>query len=161
MTARSRALDGLELWRSRASGAIDAVVAGRPSLSPATRASSGETRVVYDDDGPRPRARFVLADEDFVPEAGASPASDRDDADAGDARHDARPDAAVAPDAARAPDDVWGAGDRVWHAQWGAGTVVSLRGTGRMRSALVRFDQQRSPRLVVVRFLRAETDASA
>ena len=115
--------------------------------------------MVYDDDGPRPSARFVLADDDFIPDAHTSERGGGG-AERGDARHDEH-DERVAPVTSREPDDVWAPGDRVVHAQWGKGTVVSMRGTGRMRSALVRFDQERAPRVVVVRFLRAETDASA
>ena len=45
-------------------------------------------------------------------------------------------------------------GVRVEHASFGEGTVVSMRGQGRMLAALVRFDEGRAPRVIIARHLQ-------
>jgi DNA helicase-2/ATP-dependent DNA helicase PcrA len=128
-----RGLDAIDLWRTR----------GELPSSPPPGPKSNETRVVYDEESAPPTSRrFVLADAEFVPEvAPSSPRGLRETVD-------------------DTGDGSWSPGDRVWHPQYGAGTVVSLRGAGRLASALVRFDGERGPRVIVTRFLRDEADAS-
>jgi hypothetical protein len=46
------------------------------------------------------------------------------------------------------------AGQRVFHRHFGDGSVVGLRGNGRLSNALVRFDAERSPRLIAARHLK-------
>ncbi|MDP2340403.1 MAG: 3'-5' exonuclease [Deltaproteobacteria bacterium] len=46
------------------------------------------------------------------------------------------------------------AGDRVFHRHFGDGSVVGIRGSGRLSNALVRFDAERSPRLIASRHLK-------
>jgi DNA helicase II / ATP-dependent DNA helicase PcrA len=66
---------------------------------------------------------------------------------------------------ARAPsfldDDItglWRAGVRVSHKRFGAGVVVGMRGGGLTEAALVQFDGERTPHLIMVRYLQ-RTDA--
>jgi DNA helicase-2/ATP-dependent DNA helicase PcrA len=50
-------------------------------------------------------------------------------------------------------------GCRVDHKVFGSGTVVGFRGGGRTRAALVRFDTERAPRVIIARHLvRTDTD---
>lgn len=53
-------------------------------------------------------------------------------------------------------------GVRVQHPSFGCGTVVSLRGQGRMLAALVRFDEGKAPRVIIARHLQlaAEHESS-
>jgi DNA helicase-2/ATP-dependent DNA helicase PcrA len=51
-------------------------------------------------------------------------------------------------------DDVFSAGDRVFHRHFGDGAVVGVRGAGRLANVLVRFDAERAPRLIASRHLK-------
>jgi DNA helicase-2/ATP-dependent DNA helicase PcrA len=51
-----------------------------------------------------------------------------------------------------------GAGARVHHEVFGAGSVVGLRGAGKNQSALVRFDGERAPRVIILRHLSRMDD---
>jgi hypothetical protein len=42
----------------------------------------------------------------------------------------------------------------VWHRLFGAGTVVGMRGRGAGAAALVRFDDDRQPRVIIARHLK-------
>lgn len=57
----------------------------------------------------------------------------------------------------RKTSDALGEGSRVDHASFGPGTIVELRGTGRLGSALVRFDESAS-RVVILRYLQPLSD---
>ena len=46
-------------------------------------------------------------------------------------------------------------GARVWHKSFGEGSVVGVRGNGGAASALVRFDGDRQPRMIIARHLEA------
>ncbi len=50
--------------------------------------------------------------------------------------------------------DEYAAGARVFHRHFGDGSVVGTRGSGRMANVLVRFDAERSPRLIAARHLK-------
>ncbi len=76
------------------------------------------------------------------PAAEASPSAPRD-------QGGAIPEATLV----RATDGNLGEGSRVDHASFGPGTIVELRGTGRLGSALVRFDES-AARVVILRYLR-------
>lgn len=49
-------------------------------------------------------------------------------------------------------------GVRVEHASFGLGTVVSMRGQGRMLAALVRFDEGKAPRVIIARHLQLASE---
>jgi len=94
-----------------------------------------EARVVYDEPPPAPlrSSRLLLAEPGLVPGAAAL--------------HPAEPAGPFA------------AGARVMHRDFGAGTVVGMRGSGARASALVRFDDERGPRVIVARYLQPARDA--
>ena len=50
-------------------------------------------------------------------------------------------------------------GDRVFHRLFGDGTIVGARGAGRALNCLVRFDSERSPRLIAARHLKPASSA--
>jgi hypothetical protein len=166
-----RSFDRLDLWRQRAMG----------EGAPQGPRLPGASHVVYDEDGYLRRARLVMTDADFVPdelpripdvhvpdseptasfvpEEGAergrpAPRLWRATGDGGDAPVVAAPTS----DGDAPPLD---AGARVWHRLFGSGTVVGLRGSGRSAAALVRFDEERQPRVIVARHLRAENDGDS
>ena len=97
-----------------------------------------EARVVYDEAPPAAarRTRLLLTEPDFVPEG--TVVHDREE----------RP----------APTGPFAAGTRVLHRDFGAGTVVGMRGGGSKATALVRFDDERGPRVIVARYLRLERE---
>jgi DNA helicase-2/ATP-dependent DNA helicase PcrA len=117
---------------------------GRASLEGDSTHDRGHTRVIYDDDHPAlsppgdPAAfslrqrRVVLTDTAFVP------------------------DGDVAPTLTGEPPAIEGqvnTGTRVWHKHFGVGVVVGMRGFGKNAAALVRFDDERQPRVIVARHL--------
>ena len=114
--------------------------ATRPWLGGGAAARPSETQVVYDEPPPPTvrRSRLVLAEPALVPaSATVHFGVEREAAD----------------------DGAFAAGTRVIHRDFGAGTVVGMRGTGARASALVRFDDERGPRVIVARYLKHERDA--
>ncbi|MBI1949004.1 MAG: UvrD-helicase domain-containing protein [Deltaproteobacteria bacterium] len=106
---------------------------------PATPAAVTEARVVYDEPAPTAprRTRLVLTEPDFVPPAAGL---------------------RIGEEHADEPAGAFAAGARVIHRDFGAGTVVGLRGSGARASALVRFDDERGPRVIIARYLRPQAD---
>jgi DNA helicase II / ATP-dependent DNA helicase PcrA len=115
----------------------------RPQLgAPSPTQDTSSTRVEYDEPVPStpPRRRLVLTDAAFVPDAargGSAPATD-DDGSGG-----------------------LTAGARVWHRHFGAGVIVGMRGGGKNTAALVRFDDERQPRVIIARHLKADDGSDA
>ncbi|MCC7070424.1 MAG: UvrD-helicase domain-containing protein [Deltaproteobacteria bacterium] len=112
----------------------------RPFLGGAPAARAGEREVVYDEPPPAlvRRSRLVLAEPELVPPAASVHFGEQRDA---------------------VDDGGFAAGTRVIHRDFGAGTVVGLRGSGSKAAALVRFDDERAPRVIVTRYLKTERDA--
>ena len=143
------------------------------SLAQAHEDASG-ARVVYDDERPQAPARIVMMDADITPEGERAPSYqskathlERDESSAENATRrfalGARTRSADAQVPARAAaEDVidehaqFSQGDRVWHRHFGEGTVVGLRGQGKGQAALVRFDDERQPRVIFARHLKSE-----
>ncbi len=145
----SRSLERLDLWRQRA----------------AEPAFENETRIVYDEpQEPRAPLRLVMAD---TPMGEVAPTFATSSAKRFRLGGLSPIDVDVEPERrGNDGDDADGAaglrdGVRVWHRLFGGGTIVGLRGRGRSASALVRFDDERQPRVIILRHLRAEADAPA
>ena len=152
----SRSLERLDVWRQRSlSPSLDG------PLPMETAHGSGESRVEYDEPGRR-SVRIVMTDSDTPPEsAGDDDVPKRNLARRFALGGAARDEPLVGErQGASAADDAFGEGARVWHRLFGMGTIVGLRGRGQTASALVRFDDERQPRVIILRHLRSEAEAS-
>ena len=115
-------------------------------------------RVVYDDDVGQPSPRRLRpppmdADSVVEPVTRRFVLGVRSDGGRSESVRSEPPAAADVEEAA-ANDDAISAGMRVFHRLFGEGTVVGMRGAGRSAAALVRFDEERQPRVIIVRHLK-------
>jgi DNA helicase II / ATP-dependent DNA helicase PcrA len=146
----SRSLDRLDIWRQR-------------SLEE-PRPGPGGSRVVYDHEGLLPRARLVMTDAELIPDADiaasfTAPEPGRPAPRLWRSTESVEGESAGAAAAGAPPEGdshALDAGARVWHRLFGSGTVVGMRGSGRSAAALVRFDEERQPRVIIARHLRSE-----
>ena len=156
----------LDLWRNKESEA---------TRSERMEALGGE-RVVYDDEAVRParpprtsRTRLVMTEPGALPDNvivhdalegtwdAPPPAASSSSSSSSTSRRFLLGQPASADDAPVAAVRGEGelvAGDRVFHRHFGDGSVVGVRGSGRLSNALVRFDAERSPRLIAARHLK-------
>ena len=145
----------LDLWRSRPS------TAGVEPGHSAAQEAPGQ-RIVYDDDQPRrplrtSRTHLITADAGAVPDDAIV-----SDAGAGDGPPPVGrrfllggpTSTTTLTVSTESNDQELAAGDRVSHRHFGAGSVVGMRGSGRLGNALVRFDSERAPRLISARHLK-------
>ena len=161
----------------------------RGELASGSSAAGGSgSRVVYDDveDRPRGPARMVMMDVGILPEGDVAPTFEalsrelketrveRDENEMATAKRfalgarariaDTRAPLAAERSIAGDIDDdraggAYAQGARVWHRHFGKGTVVGMRGQGNGQAALVRFDDERQPRVIFARHLKDEDQA--
>jgi DNA helicase II / ATP-dependent DNA helicase PcrA len=129
-----RSASMLDLWRQR-----------NPRRAPADEDIVDGPRVVYDAEAV---AAALSQDEPMAP-----PVSSR--------RFSLRSSLQPAPEDVGLDDSdsssLFRSGSHVWHKRFGDGVVVGMRGAGHGQAALVRFDGERQPQVILVRHLRASS----